>query len=164
MLRETLLTTGRILVVTAGAFLASCMTAMQAPPTAPTVEVAVAGKPEQLAAFDQALRPLLGGEPIACTVNVNGQLSGCEALSTTPVPPSAKDLTYDFFGPHTWVYEKLGVAFNQVQSAGKLTLTTNPMPPVPVPDCTTAPQPCVASPWCPQYGGCSKQKYPCAKC
>jgi hypothetical protein len=163
MLRKVLQKTCRILIVTTSAFLASCMTAMQAPPTAPTVEVAVAGKAEQLAAFDQALRPLLGTEPVACLVTVNGQPSGCEALQTNPVPPSAKDLTYDFFGPHTWVFEKLGAAFNQVQSQGTLTLTTKPVSLI-IPDCSALPQPCVASPWCPQYGNCSKQKYPCAKC
>ncbi len=166
MLRQTLDVTGLLIVVTSCALLASCAT----PPTAalvatgPTVEAKVTGTPQQLLGFDQALRPLLGTEPVACTVSLNAAISGCEILQSGPPSPTLKDLTYGFFGPHTSVYEKLGVAFNQVQKTGALTVAITPAQPPKVPDCSSLPPPCVASPWCPQTGGCSKQKFPCAAC
>ena len=170
MLRNTLHIREMLLVVTSGALLASCGTmqpsALQVA-NAPTVEVVVGGKPQLLAAFNQAFQPLIATEPVGCNVNVTGQVSDCSVLQGTTVPPTATALTYDYFGAHAWVFEKLGVAFNQVQSqfpAETLTMTTSPTPPLIVPDCSSLPPPCTSTPWCNQYGGCSKQRFPCAKC
>jgi len=162
---DTLRMRGVLLVAASGALLASCET-VHIPPEGPTVVAAVAGTPDQLAAFEQAFRPVMSKEAVRCTVSVGGVVSGCEVLESGPVPPSATDLTYGFFGGDTWIFKKLGVAFNQSQRRfpGNLTLTTYPTPPWAVPDCSTLPKPCTTAPWCPQYGGCSKQTYPCAKC
>ena len=175
MLRQSMQLAVVLLLVTAYGLLASCATKVTSTNDVdifPTVKAKLTGTPQQLVAFDQALRPQLGDEPVACTVNVDGiPLSGCEVLQSSPVSPTLKDLTYGFYGPQSSVYEKLGVAFNKVQpgpselqTSGPLTLALSKSGPPTIPDCSTKPQPCVGAPFCPQYGGCSKQRWPCAKC
>jgi hypothetical protein len=104
-------------------------------------------------------------------VMVNDAPSSCDDLQKTPVPPSATDLKYEFLGSHTSVYEKVASALNQVQPTftsgagveGLPALTIRPIHP-PDRDCSLLPQPCVAAPYCIQYGRCSKQQVPCTKC
>ena len=131
----------------------------------PTVEVKVAGTPAQLAAFDKVFRPSVGSEPLGCLVMVNGAVSSCDALKTTPVPPTASDLTYEFIGSHTTVYEKVGYALNQVQPTFHPNLpsvTIRRISP-PDPDCSAIPG-CLTAPYCIQYGRCSKSQTQCIKC
>jgi hypothetical protein len=189
MLRQAMRLAVVLLLVTAYGLLASCggpsippTSEPSIPPTSgpsipptnvdtrPTVKAKLTGTPQQLVAFDQALRPQLGDEPVACTVKVDGSISGCEVLQSSLVSSTLKDLTYGFYGPRTTMYEKLGVALNKVQlspsaleTSGDLTLELSEASLTP-PDCSGKPLPCVATPWCPQYGGCSKQRWPCAKC
>lgn len=170
MLRQTLQMGSALYVVASAILLTSCTTT----PTSmgggsapkPTVEVKVAGTPAQLAAFDKAFRPSVGSEPLACLVIINAAPSPCDDLQTTPVPPSATDLTYQFLSAHTFVYEKLGSALNQVQltyAPGLPALTIRPIL-VPDQDCSLLPPPCVAAPYCIQYGRCSKSQTQCIKC
>jgi hypothetical protein len=167
MFRQTLQVASALYVVGSAVLLMSCTTMMMTTPAGdPSVEAKVAGTPAQLAAFDKALQSIIGAEPLGCLVMVNGQVSACNVLQNSPVPPTATDLTYVFFGPHTFVEEKLGTAFNQVPkqfNPNLPTLTIRPIAPV-APDCSSLPQPCVAAPYCTQYGRCSKQQFPCAKC
>ncbi len=170
MFRQTLQMGSALYVVASAVLLASCTTTPSSmgggPPPKPTVEVKVAGTPAQLAAFDKAFRPSVGSEPLACLVMVNAAPSPCDDLQTASVPPSATDLTYQFLSAHTFVYEKLGSALNQVQptfAPGLPALTIRPILP-PDPDCGLLPQPCVAAPYCIQYGRCSQQQIPCTKC
>jgi hypothetical protein len=169
MLRQTLQTAGALLVVGSAALLTSCapMTPL-APATLPdpTVEAKVVGTPSQFAAFDKSLQAIIGTEPLGCSVMINGNVSACDVLQASPVPPTATDLTYVFFGAHTYVYEKFGVAFEQVPkqfNPDLPALTYRPAPPV-ARDCSGLPQPCVNATYCIQYGRCSRTQYPCKKC
>jgi len=165
MLRQTL-RMGSALYVVASAVLLMSPTSVSGADPAPTVEVKVAGTPAQLAAFDKVFRPSVGSEPLGCLVMVNGAPSSCDDLKTTPVPPSASDLTYEFFGLHTTVYEKVGSALNQVQPTFHPNLPTVTIRRIVPPDrdCGLLPQPCVAAPFCIQFGRCSKMQTQCIKC
>lgn len=170
MFRQTLQKAVALCVVGSAVLLTSCTTTMTTTMSAtvpdPSVEVKVAGTPAQFAAFDKALQAIIGAEPLACSVMVSGKISGCDALQTSPVPSTATDLTYEFFGSHTFVYEKFGTAFDQVAkqfNPNLPTLTIRPIAPT-ASDCSALPQPCVAAPYCSQFGRCSKQQTKCIKC
>jgi len=170
MLRKTL-QMGSGLYVVFSAVLLMSSTSVSGADDKPTMEVKVAGTPAQLAAFDKAFRPNVGAaEPLGCLVTVLDAPSSCDDLQKTPVPPSATDLRYEFLGSHTSVYEKVGSALNQVQpptfSSGREGLPMLTIRPILVPDrdCSLLPQPCVAAPFCIQFGRCSKQQGTCIKC
>ena len=169
MLRKTLKTACALLILGSAALLTACAPMTPLVPTTPpdpTVEARLTGTPSQFAAFDKALQALIGTEPLGCSVMINGNLSGCDALQTSPVPSTATGLTYVFLGSHTYVYEKFGSAFDQVSkqfNPNLPTLTYQPMAPT-APDCSALPAPCVAAPYCIQYGRCSKQQTKCLKC
>lgn len=171
MFRQTLQMASALCVVGSAVLLTSCTTMTTTMMTTttpdPSVEVKVAGTLAQFAAFDKALQSIIGAEPLGCSVMVNGQISGCDVLQTLASSSTATDLKYEFFGSHTFVYEKLGTAFDQTPkqfNPNLPTLTIRPIAPT-APDCGPPnPQPCVTAPYCIQFGRCSRQQTRCIKC
>jgi hypothetical protein len=167
MLRLILNVSRALGVIGLAVLLTSCSTMSLGPAPNPNVEVKIGGTPTHFAAFDKALQSIIGSEPLGCSVKIGGTVSPCSALQTSPVPPNATDLTYEFFGGHTFVFDKFGTAFDQVAKQFNPNLPTMTVQPIstPSPDCgPPKPQPCVAAPYCVQYGRCSKSQFPCQMC
>ena len=175
MLRKTLHVAGVLIVVGLGVLLTSCTTVQPkaaAMPTSipdPTVQVKVTGTAAQWLAFDKALRPLVGAEPLRCFMGMQtgsvSSISDCDILKTGPVPGNTVYVAYEFFGGHTNVYEKFGAAFDQVQKQfipNMPILAISPVPPT-APDCgPPTPQPCFPAPFCPFR--CEKVVHTCQRC
>jgi len=179
MLRKTLQVAGMLIVVGSGVLLTSCAmtpttgTPIQAKATPlgtipdPNVQIKVTGTAAQWMAFDKALRPLIGAEPLRCFMAAQTgsvvSISDCDILQTGPVPGNTVYVAYEFFGGHTYVYDKFGGAFDQVQkqfSPPQPMLTIVPVAPE-APDCGP-PFPCVAAPYCPLR--CAKTQGSCTRC
>jgi hypothetical protein len=173
MLRKTLQVASVVIVVGSGVLLTACTTMPTggtpvqagAAPLAtsipdPSVQIKVTGTADQWMAFDKALRPLVGTEPLRCFIATQtGSISDCDILQTGPVPGNTAYVAYEFFGGHTYVYDKFGAAFDQVSPKQPMLTVTRVLPVAP--DCGP-PFPCVAAPYCPLR--CAKTQGSCTRC
>jgi hypothetical protein len=123
-------------------------------PGGPVASLLVKGDPQLMVAFNQALQPLIQGEPVGCEL--------CDQLGTDK-------LVYTFFRDHKWLYKKFGQAWNvaQKQPNGNTVEMSFFTPNLTSPDCgPPLPQPCYTLAACTQYGGCTKDstRHSCKKC
>ena len=175
MLRKTFQVAGMLIIVGSGVLLSSCTTtpATGAPTQAtaapmagsvpePNVQIKVTGTADQWMAFDKALRPLIGAEPLRCFMAPQtGSISDCGILQTGPVPGNTAYVAYEFFGGHTYVYDKFGAAFDQIKPNQPMLTVTRVLPVAP--DCgPPTPQPCFPAPYCPYR--CEKVVHTCQRC
>jgi hypothetical protein len=144
-----------------------------APLPLPNTVLIIDAKPDQLAAFDRALRPLIPARydlyGLGCTVDyLDGQGDeGCNVMRRgNPVPDDLEYLVYYFNGGNKLLRQKFETARSRVLHQfpdAKLLLTFRDHQER-QPDCSVQPQPCVSVPYCQQYGNCSTQTSSCKKC
>jgi hypothetical protein len=143
-------------------------------PPPPNSVLIVDAKPEQMAAFDRALRKLVPARydryGLGCTVDyLDGDGDeGCDIMKPgRPVPDDLEFLVYYFNDKNKPLVQKFDRAQEQVRRQfpnEKLIVTINPYEHRP-PDCTgQALQGCAAVSYCPQYGNCSTQRTSCKRC
>jgi len=140
----------------------------------PNVMLAVDAEPEQIAAFDRALRKLVPTRydryGLGCTVDYldgDGE-EGCEIMRPgRPIPDDLEFLVYYYNDNNKPLVQKIEKVREQVQRqfpGKKLILQTYPYEHRP-PDCRAqALQGCIAVPYCPQFGNCSTQASSCKRC
>jgi hypothetical protein len=140
----------------------------------PNSTLIVDAKPEQMAAFDRALRKLVRARydryGLGCTVDYldgDGE-EGCDIMKPgRPVPDDLEFLVYYFNDKNKPLVQKFDRAQEQVRRQfpeEKLIVTISPYAHRP-PDCTgQALQGCTAVSYCPQYGNCSTQRTSCKRC
>jgi hypothetical protein len=147
--------------------------APRAPLPLPNTVLIVDAKPDQLAAFDRALRPLIPARydlyGLGCTVDyLDGEGDeGCNVMRPgNPIPDDLEYLVYYFNDGNQLFRKKFETARSQVRRQfpdAKLLLTFRHHDER-QPDCSGQPQPCVTVPYCQQYGNCSAQTSSCEKC
>jgi hypothetical protein len=161
---------GKLLLFAAAAFLVSCATTHHT--SSQIVNVTVKGPADELKVFDSVFRDLVGSEQIGCAVDVEGrpyddvkgQVSDCVSLREGTLPPNSF-LVYRFRAEHTWVFEKLGIAFNKASGGSSIVLSISHAPQTTSGQCAGYTSPCNPNPMCPNYGDCSQSKVcvPCVK-
>jgi hypothetical protein len=118
-----------LLIITAGALLASCATQEMSESKEGsdhrTFVIALGGSPEQWAEFDKALRGQISEDRFACKVSDEGEkVSTCESLQKKGAVPSNATVTYAFLDELPKVMKKVGRAIDQVSNPQGFSVTT----------------------------------------